>query len=193
MTQALNARSCLPCTACCEGWLDVQGPVANAKLGAPCQHCSTSGCDIYAARPTHPCRDFACAWRQNDTPLPDDMRPDVCGAIVMFDHLTWQGDVVIVAVATGTEMPQATFEWLKGLAAIWQKNLLTLAFDEDRDAFTGGYQLQMLGPEAFKRDMEAHFKRIEARAVKTAFAAAQAPRFAATAKWQKSAWPIRGL
>lgn len=142
---------------------------------------------------THPCRDFACAWRQNDTPLPDHMRPDVCGAIVMFDHLTWRGDVVIVGVATGSEMPQATFEWLKGLAAMWQKNLLTLAFDEESDGFTGDYQLRMLGPEAFKRDMVTHFKRIEARAVKTAFAAAQAPRFAATAKSQKSAWPIRGL
>lgn len=49
------------------------------------------------------------------------MRPDVCGAIVMFDLLTWLGEGVIVAVATGTDMPQATFQWLKGLAALWQK------------------------------------------------------------------------
>jgi hypothetical protein len=163
MTKTLNTRSCLPCTACCEGWLDVQGPVANAKLGLACQHCSNAGCDIYASRPNHPCRDFACAWRQQDTPLPDDMRPDVCGAIVMFDHLTWLGEGVIVAVATGTDMPQATFDWLQGLAALWQKNLLTLEFEQDSNGYTGGYQLRMLGPEAFKQDMVAHFKRIDAQ------------------------------
>ena len=66
----------------------------------------------------------ACAWRQPHTPLPDEMRPDICGAIVMFDHLTWLGDGVILAVATGAQMPQATFQWLQGLAAILQKRQL---------------------------------------------------------------------
>ncbi|PQA80658.1 hypothetical protein C5F52_23320 [Limnohabitans sp. TS-CS-82] len=91
------------------------------------------------------------------------MRPDICGAIVMFDHLTWLGDGVIVAVATGSGMPQATFEWLKGLAALSQKNLLTLEFEQENDAYNGDYQLHMVGPEAFKRDMVQHFKTIDTK------------------------------
>jgi hypothetical protein len=158
----LNTRSCLPCTACCEGWLDVQGPVANAQLGVPCQHCSQAGCRIYTSRPIDPCRNFACAWRQPHTPLPDEMRPDICGAIVMFDYLTWQGNGIIVAVATGSCMPKATFQWLQGLAAIWQKNLLTIEFEQDNDVYTGDYQMRMIGPDAFKRDMTHHFTTIDA-------------------------------
>jgi hypothetical protein len=91
------------------------------------------------------------------------MRPDLCGAIVMFDHLTWLGDGIIVAVATGSQMPQATFQWLQGLAAILQKNLLTVEFGQEDEIYTGDYQLRMTGPEAFKRDMVHHFNRIDAK------------------------------
>lgn len=153
-----NTRSCLPCTACCEGWLDVQGPVANAKLGAPCGHCTNAGCNIYPDRPSYPCRDFVCAWRQPHTPLPDHMRPDMCGAIVMFDHLSWAGEGIIVGVATGPQIPPATFKWLQGLAVLLQKNLLTVEFEQDDEVYTGDYQLRLMGPDAFKRDMVHHFK-----------------------------------
>jgi hypothetical protein len=91
------------------------------------------------------------------------MRPDICGAIVMFDHLTWLGDGVILAVATGAQMPHATFQWLQGLAAILQKNLVTVEFGQEDNIYTGDYQLRMTGPEAFKRDMVQHFTRINAK------------------------------
>jgi hypothetical protein len=91
------------------------------------------------------------------------MRPDVCGAIVMFDHIHWQGVGVIVAVATGHDIPPATFQWLKGLASIWQKNLLAIEFEQDDERYSGDYQLRMLGPEAFKRDMVDHFKRVDVK------------------------------
>lgn len=40
----VNQRSCLPCTACCEGWLDIDEETVQAHLDSPCVHCSSQGC-----------------------------------------------------------------------------------------------------------------------------------------------------
>ncbi|PUE59734.1 hypothetical protein B9Z44_09195 [Limnohabitans curvus] len=66
----INQRNCQPCTAC--------------------SHCTRQGCSIYDARPQDPCQSFHCAWRQEGTLLPHNMRPDLSGAIV--------------AVTTGTDL-----------------------------------------------------------------------------------------
>jgi hypothetical protein len=109
---AINQRNCQPCTACCEGWLDIQHPIAKAHLGAACTHCTGQGCGIYNERPQNPCQSFHCAWRQEGSLLPQTMRPNLSGVIVMTDQLQWQGEDVIVAVATGARIPARSFHWL---------------------------------------------------------------------------------
>jgi hypothetical protein len=47
--------------------------------------------------------------------LPDWMRPDQCGAIVLLS-LPWQGELVISAVPVGAEIPTKTLDWLQAYA-----------------------------------------------------------------------------
>lgn len=52
------------------------------------------------------------------------MRPDLCGAIVMFDR-RWKGIKVIAAVPTGEEIPQKTLDRLRQFAKV---NSIPLVF-----------------------------------------------------------------
>jgi len=47
--------------------------------------------------------------------LPDEMRPDLCGAIILLDR-RWRGQRFIAALPTGPRIPYETFEWLKNHA-----------------------------------------------------------------------------
>lgn len=85
------------------------------SAGHPCPYSKDQGCSIYAERPKIPCRTFVCSWRVEHSPLPDWMRPDRCGAIVLLS-LPWQGELVISAVPVGAEIPAKTFEWLQAYA-----------------------------------------------------------------------------
>ena len=109
----MSNRQCGPCTACCDGWLTSKK--MKLKPGSACKHCSASGCGIYETRPEKPCRTFKCAWLTDDKTLPEDMRPDQSGAIVMFDR-RWKGIKVILAVPTGEELTPETLKWLRKLA-----------------------------------------------------------------------------
>jgi len=109
----MSKRNCGPCTACCQGWLVSEK--MEMKPGTPCKHCSAAGCGIYEDRPAVPCASFECAWLKQDDTLPDEMRPDICGAIVMLDR-RWKGIKVIAAVPTGEEIPPETLEWLRAFA-----------------------------------------------------------------------------
>ena len=153
----INQRNCQPCTACCEGWLDVQTPVAQARLGKPCTHCKSQGCAIYEDRPQDPCQSFHCAWRQEASLLPNDMRPDLSGVIVMTDQLQWQGEDVIVAVATGSRIPARTFHWLCSLAQLTSRQLVAVEHKQDANGFNGEFNLRTVGPEEFREVMVTYF------------------------------------
>jgi len=154
---AINTRNCQPCTACCEGWLDIHHPVAKAHLGAACTHCTSQGCSIYNERPQDPCQSFHCAWRQEGSLLPYDMRPDLSGVIVMTDQLQWQGEDVIVAVATGSRIPARTFHWLCSLAHLTSRQLAAVEFKKESDDFNGEFNLRTVGPEEFRQTMVTYF------------------------------------
>ena len=123
----MTKRQCHPCTACCEGWL------TSAKIdmtpGKPCQHCTASGCAIYEDRPRNPCKTYHCAWLRDDSDLPDDLRPDLSGAIVSLNR-KWNGWTVIHAAPTGAEIPSETLDWIKsyavrkGIPLMFQENLV---------------------------------------------------------------------
>lgn len=154
---AINERDCQPCTACCEGWLDIKTTEVQAHLGKPCTHCTGQGCNIYEARPHEPCRTFHCAWRQQDTLLPHNMRPDLSGAIVTLDQVQWQGQSVIVAVATGTRVPSRTFHWLCSFAKLTGRQLVVIEFKKEAGKLNGDFDLRTPGPKEFRQVMVTYF------------------------------------
>ena len=153
----INQRNCLPCTACCEGWLDIQTTEVQAHLGKPCTHCSNQACSIYDSRPQDPCQIFHCAWRMEGTLLPLNMRPDLSGAIVMMNQLEWEGEDVIVAVARGTRIPARTFHWLCSLAKLTDRPLVMVEFKQEAQGFNGEFNLHTIGPDDFKEKMVTYF------------------------------------
>ncbi len=76
------ARSCGPCTACCDGWMAGTIHGHEMKPGTPCHFVGAGGCTIYSERPDSPCRSFVCAWMAPASPFPDALRPDLCGVII---------------------------------------------------------------------------------------------------------------
>lgn len=78
---AAPGRACGECTACCE-WLRIDAPDLRKPPGVLCRHaCAGGGCSSYARRP-EPCRVWSCEWRASTT-VPETLRPDRCGVIVM--------------------------------------------------------------------------------------------------------------
>jgi len=140
----------MPCTACCEGWLTAEDILGHElKPGHPCPHSKPEGCMVYARRPEVPCRSFICSWLVKDSPLPDWMRPDLSGAIVLLS-LPWENERVISAVPVGEKIPQATLEWLQAYARMHQRPMIFYQRLRHEGGFRGlkrfGY-----GPAAFRQ------------------------------------------
>ena len=126
----------MPCYACCQGWMSAEVLGNRLCAGQGCPHASEKGCGVYSERPEVPCRSFICSWLVEGSPLPDWMRPDLSGAIVLLS-LPWEGEKVISAVPVGDVIPEKTLEWLKAYA---QKHTRPLVFYErTRDAI-GHYE-----------------------------------------------------
>jgi len=141
----MSNRNCGPCTACCEGWLVSEK--MQLKPGSACKHCTHAGCGIYEDRPEVPCIRFRCAWLKEDDTIPEDMRPNLCGAIVMLDR-RWKGIKVITAVPTGEEIPPKTLEWLRAFA-IRTSTPLIFAQNPIREGKFAATTKTGFGPPAF--------------------------------------------
>jgi hypothetical protein len=152
-----NQRSCLPCTACCEGWLDISEGDIQAHIGQPCNQCSSSGCKVYSTRPVNPCQNFFCAWRQEGTPLNEHMRPDLSGVIVIMDRIVWRDEKVIVGIPVGDHIPSKSLSYLQSLSNLTQLNLLTVSFVMNEDKFTSASRLSAYGDSDFIDDMKNRF------------------------------------
>lgn len=85
------------------------------------------------------------------------MRPDLSGVIVMTDKLQWQGEDVIVAVATGSRIPARTFHWLCSLAQLTSRQLVAVEHKQNAEGFSGEFNLRTIGPEEFRQVMVAYF------------------------------------
>jgi len=138
-------RECGSCTACCEGW--VKSKTIDMYPGHPCKHCTSGGCAIYETRPENPCRTFVCGWLRTGSPLPDSMRPDRSGVIVLMGG-SWQKWKVIKAVATGTQIPPHSLDQLKSLAYRTRTPLLITEFVESEGRIVGE-SIQGFGPPEF--------------------------------------------
>jgi len=146
-------RQCSPCTACCDGWLSAEIRGHKVHAGQPCPYSTAQGCSIYTDRPKDPCRNFICSWLVEKSPLPDWMRPDLCGAIVLLS-MPWHGQLVIFTIPVGDVIPDRTLEWLKHYA---QKHKRPLIFCE-RVRSNGNYSgLKRFGfgPLAFRQQVAA--------------------------------------
>lgn len=141
-------RQCMPCTACCAGWLYAEVNEFIVKPGHACPHSKNQGCGIYPQRPEVPCRTFVCAWRVEQSSLPDWMRPDECGAIVLLS-LPWEGELVISAVPVGAEIPPHTLSWLQAYARTHQRPLIYYQRVEENGEFNGVKRLGY-GPPQFR-------------------------------------------
>ncbi len=113
----------------------------------PCQHCTESGCAIYATRPRKPCVEFVCAWLRAGSSMPEELRPDRAGVIVVPDR-KWREWTVITAVATGETIPQAALDWLMTHAERTRTPLVLYEYIAEGGAFKG-VRNRGFGPPAF--------------------------------------------
>ena len=141
----MTERSCGTCTACCEGWLSAD--TLDMRPGRPCRHCTRQGCAIYESRPEDPCIRFQCGWLQPGSALPEDMRPDRSGVIVLLGR-TWRNWDVIYAIPAGTTVPAAALEWLRTYAQSVGKPMIFHERQVSEGEFTGARKLAF-GSAAF--------------------------------------------
>ena len=115
--------------------------------GRPCMHCTGHGCAIYPDRPEDPCKSFECGWLKEGSPMPDELRPDRAGAIVIFNR-QWRRWRIIVAVPAGLQIPADTLDWLKGFA---REQGIPLIFHERlmEDGKYAGFRKIGYGPKDF--------------------------------------------
>lgn len=150
-------RSCQPCTACCDGWLQIRVNGVAAYPGKPCPHSTGSGCRIYADRPVDPCVNFICGWKMEDSPLPEWMKPSNAKAIILPNQATWRGRPVDVAVPVGKRIPQRTLNWLHQFAQQHNRMLLHSEQIEQDGVFTNKQRVVAYGPPEFQQEMAERF------------------------------------
>lgn len=116
-------RRCGRCNACCTGTLRLEIEGQQVERDKPCRHCTREGCDIYVARPAG-CRSFTCGWLSAQSHLPEFMRPDQCGVILLLNRLHWRSVPVDLAVAVERRIPAQTLAWLIAYARQHRRPLI---------------------------------------------------------------------
>ena len=146
-------RECQPCTACCDGWLQIVIEGQPVYPGKPCPHSTRSGCNDYANRPVDPCVEFICGWRMDGSPLPDWMKPNNSKVVVLFHHGQWRGMPVDLAVPVGRRIPPRALNWLQDFARTHQRALIYAEQIVENGKFTNRQQANAYGPPEFQQDV----------------------------------------
>lgn len=123
--EGTRGRHCKPCTACCDGWLQISIRGVAVFPGKPCPHSTGKGCGIYESRPENPCATFFCGWVRRESPLPNWMKPNNAKVIVFMKRLMWHGSPVIYALPVGRKIPDRSLNWLKQYS---DKNSMPLVY-----------------------------------------------------------------
>jgi SEC-C motif len=118
-SSAGTARSCGPCTACCEGWAEGEirghrmhpGQACHFLRPAAARSAQASPCAIYEERPQSPCRNFVCGWLAKGSSLPDAFRPDLCGVIVVPTR--WRDTPAWILLSAGRDPSQELLAWMQ--------------------------------------------------------------------------------
>lgn len=161
MTRAAAPRSCQPCTACCDGWLQIRVNGVPVHPGRPCPYSTGSGCSNYENRPVDPCVRFICGWRQEGSPLPEWMKPNNSKVIVLFDQAQWRGMPVDVAVPVGRRIPPRALNWLRQFAQQQNRALLYSEQVVEDGEYTNQQAFSAFGPPEFQQEMAARAARGE--------------------------------
>ena len=147
-----RTRRCGSCTGCCDGWLRINVYGHLAFPGQPCPFSTGQSCSIYDQRPQEPCREFFCGWMAKGSPLPDWLRPDRSGVIVLLSKLDWHGLEVDVVVPAGRDPDERVLAWMRNYGM--QHNR---PFIYQQEGLWHGF-----GPPAFQEEVRAKVQRGEA-------------------------------
>lgn len=148
-----DTRECMPCTACCDGWVQINVYGEDVYPGRPCPHSTGHSCRIYENRPRDPCREFICGWRMEGSPYPDWMRPDQAKVMVLPHMRTWRGRPVDVAVPVGKRIPPRVLKWLQDYALRTQRPLIYTEQDLTREGYARDQQVIGFGPPEFQEEV----------------------------------------
>ena len=111
---ALAARTCGKCTACCR-FLPIVEPTLTKPMGVLCQHCRPNqGCTVYDLRPGA-CRGWNCGWRKLPN-LASSLRPDKCGFMLRMDGDPFVDGVTISLIGGA---PALRNKQLEPLVSAW--------------------------------------------------------------------------
>ena len=147
------ARECKPCSACCDGWLQLEIRGVPIFPGRPCPHSTGSGCNDYANRPVDPCVRFVCGWRMEGSQMPEWMKPCNARVIVFYNHHTWRGVPVDVAVPVGRRIPPRALKWLQQFSRDQYRMLLYAELIMENGRYTNQQSYSSFGPPEFVEDM----------------------------------------
>ena len=153
MARTPPPRACQPCTACCDGWLQIRIDEVPVFPGRPCPHSTGQGCDDYEHRPVDPCVEFICGWRQEGSPLPEWMKPENAKVIVLLDQGDWHGLPLDVAVPVGRRIPPRALNFLRQFAETRRRVLLYSEQIVENGAYTMRQSVSAYGPPAFQQEM----------------------------------------
>lgn len=148
-------RQCQPCTACCDGWVQMNIKGTAVYPGCPCPHSTGKGCNDYANRPIDPCDNFLCGWVIPNSPLPDWMKPNEAKVMVLFNKFQWNGVPVDVAIPVGKRIPPRALNWLKQFAEQHNRPLVYLEQEVIGGKIQREQQAIAYGSPAFQQDVSA--------------------------------------
>jgi hypothetical protein len=123
-------RECQPCTACCDGWLQIVVEGQPVYPGKPCHHSTGSG-----------------------SPLPEWMKPSNAKVVVLFNQTQWRGMPVDVAVPVGRRIPPRALNWLQQFAETQQRALLYSEQIVENGKFSNRQSANVYGPPEFQQEM----------------------------------------
>ncbi|GEM_PF-299648 len=145
------SRRCGECSLCCEGWVKTRVLGHSIDLGQPCPYSSGHNCTIHQTRPEDPCRIFFCGWAERNSPLPEWMRPDRCGVIVLTGRSKWRGMDVDILVSAGSDPAETLLDWFKKNSLAARRPFIF----QIKEAWFG------FGPPAFQAEIAARASRGE--------------------------------
>lgn len=146
-------RSCGTCTACCDGWVQMEIHGTAVIPGSPCPHSTGKGCAIYPDRPVEPCVNFNCGWINKNSPLPGWMHPPKGKCIVLFDKLRWNETPVDLAMPVGVKIPPRSLEWLKAFAEQHGRPLIYTEQIMQKGQFTNQQKVLGHGSAEFQQSL----------------------------------------
>jgi hypothetical protein len=139
---APGARQCGTCTACCDGW--VKGTVFGHEMkpGQPCHFRGDGCCTIYERRPANPCRNFICGWLQEESPFPEEFRPDRLGVLIIPKR--WRDKIAYILCSAGRDPDEALLAWMRSYSLMTDRPFIYAQAGERFGFGSREFQIEML-------------------------------------------------